>query len=283
MLINYWWAILIGLILIIIVVFFIGNLQMNKRISREKNILMDGLNKNQEDTELIVEDDIKELPLVVQKWLKEVGVLGQKKIKAVTLSQKGKMKLNPDQKEWYEPEAEQDIRVDRPGYLWQVDIPMFKILNIKGRDLFNNGEGAMEIRIASLIPVVNEKNNKKINESSMHRFLMEIPWYPTAAIEDYIHWEEINSNIAKATLTYQDISVESDFYFNEDGSLKKIESLRYKETDEDAKRIPCIGEIKGFTEVDGLKIPNLIDITWMIDQKPFTWYKLESYNISFVR
>lgn len=280
---NYWWAILIGLILMIIIVIFFGNVQMNKNISREINILMEGVNNNQENDELIDEDDLKELPFSVQNWLKDVGILGQKKIKAVTLSQKGKMKLNPDQKNWYEAEAEQHIRVDIPGYLWQVNIPMFKILNIKGRDLFINGEGAMEIRIASLIPVVNENGNKKIDESSLHRFLMELPWYPTAAIEDYISWEEVSGETAKATMNYKGMSVEAKFYFSENGNLKKIESIRYKETDKDAKRIPCIGEIKGYTMVEGLKIPNIIDITWLIDKESFTWYKLENYNMNFVR
>ena len=284
-LINYWWMIIIGLILLVFLAFFMGNLQMNKKISREEKLLMKKSNNiiNPNKSALITEDDLEDLPVPVKKWLKNVGVIGQERIIKVTFSQKGKMKLNKDQDKWLKPKAKQIVSVDKPGYLWQVDIPMFPLINTRGRDFFYNGEGFMEIRIGSLIPVVDVNNNEKINESSLHRFLMELPWYPTAALEKYITWEEINKKSAKAILSYQGISVESIFYFEEDGKLTKIESLRYKENNEDAKRIPCFGEIREYTTVEGIEIPNLIDVTWIIDQEPFTWYKLENYNINFIR
>ena len=193
------------------------------------------------------------------------------------------MKLDPRQKNCLEPSAKQYIRVDKPGYLWHVDLPMLPLINTKGRDFFYNGKSSMEIRIGSLIPVVNINNNAKVNESSLHRFLLELPCYPTAALEDYIRWEKINTQSAKAILSYYGISVEATFYFEEDGKLKRIESLRYRENDQEAKRIPCIGKIKGYINVEGLKIPNLIDVTWVIDGQDFTWYKLENFAINIER
>jgi len=280
LIINYWWAMLIILVVVIIIAFIIGNIQMNRKIVNELELLMKSTNESNNRNK-IVEEELESLPLPVKKWLENVGVVGKEKIAKVTFSQRGKMKLNPDQKDWFEPEAKQYIRVDEPGYLWKVNLPMLPIINTKGRDLFYKGEGSMEIRIGSLIPVVNVSNNKKINESALHRFLLELPWYPTAALEEYITWEAINENSAKASLTYEGMAVDATFYFTEDDNLKRIESLRYKDSDEDAERIPCIGEIQGHKNIEGLKIPHLIDVTWIMDGKRFTWYKIENYDIKF--
>lgn len=281
---NYWWVILTSIIVFIIIAFIFGNLHMNRRISKEVELLM-GLSEEKNEkigSKLIKNEDLEKLPNPVEKWLKSTGIVGQKRIRAVSFSQTGKMRLDPNQDNWMEPVAKQYVRVDKPGYLWHVDLPMLPLINTRGRDLFYEGEGSMEIRIGSLIPVVNVKNNDKINESSLHRFLLELPWYPTAALEEYMTWEEIDKQSARGILSYNGISVEAIFYFNEDSSLVKIESLRYKENDEDAERIPCIGDIKGHTVVDGLKIPNRIDITWIIDGEPFTWYRLENFDIYFL-
>ncbi|WP_018248375.1 DUF6920 family protein [Orenia marismortui] len=282
---NYWWGILIGILLLIILAFIIANLQMRWKISREVELLMNVSEQKKEEKEsrLIIEKDLEILPKPVKKWLKYVGVVGQEKIRTVTFSQRGKMRLDPKQEKWVEAKAKQYVRVDEPGYLWHVDLPMIPVVHIKGRDLFYEGKASIEIRIGSLIPVVNVGSNKKVNESSLHRFLLELPWYPTAAIENYITWEALNKQSAKAILSYRGISVEAIFYFKEDGELSRIESLRYKESDKEAERIPCIGEIKGQIIVDGLKIPHRIDVTWIIDGKAFTWYKLENFDIHMDR
>ena len=281
LLINYWWVILIAIPILIILAVIIGNLQFKRKIARERELLMRSF--QQEESTVIRKEDLVNLPAPVKKWLKSVGVVGQERIKAVTFSQRGKMKLKPEQEDWINAEAKQYVRVDEPGYLWQVNLPMPPIIHTKGRDLFYQGKGLMEIRIGSLISVVKVGNNPKINESALHRFLLELMWYPTAALEDYITWEAIGQRSAKAVLSYAGMSVEATFYFEEDGKLTKIEAMRYKESDADAERLPCVGEIKGYINVDGLKIPHLIDVTWVIDGENFTWYQLKNHAFKFER
>ena len=278
---NYRWVIILGIIMIIVVVFIIGVLQMNRKIAKEIDMLMSS-SENREAT-IIEEKDLEELPEPVQKWLKTTGVVGKERVQAMNFSQRGKMKLKPEQEKWMEPSAKQYVRVDEPGYLWHVDLPMIPLINTKGRDLFYEGKGSMEIRIGSLIPVVNEKPNDQLNESSLHRFLLELPWYPTAALEEYMTWEEIDHKSARAVLSYEGITVDAIFYFDETGHLIKQEALRYKENHAEAEKIPCIGEVKGYTSVEGMKIPNQFHVTWIIDDEPFTWYKLENYDIVIKR
>jgi len=277
----YWWVIILGFIGIVVIAFMLGNLHMNRKIMKEIDLLM--VSSEKEESSIIEEKDLEGLPEPVQKWLRISGVVGQKKIRAISFSQRGEMRLDPEKEKWMKPVAKQYVRVDKPGYVWHVDLPIIPLINTKGRDLFYEGRGSMEIRIGSLIPVVNEKENGKLNESSLHRFLLELPWYPTAALEEYMKWEEIDNKSAKGILSYGGVTVETIFYFDETGHLTKQEALRYKENHADAERVPCIGEVKGYTAVEGMKIPNRFHVTWVIDDKPFTWYKLENYDIRIER
>lgn len=61
----------------------------------------------------------------------------------------------------------------------------------------------------------------------------------------------------------------------------KVESLRYKDNSTDAEKIPCSGEIIEIVEVNGIKIPSKIDVTWVTKGEQFTWYQTENFNFAF--
>lgn len=68
----------------------------------------------------------------------------------------------------------------------------------------------MEIKALSLIPVVNS-TGKEIDQGTMGRFLAEIVWFPSAALNNYIQWEELGNYSAKAILNYGDLSASGIF------------------------------------------------------------------------
>jgi len=278
LIIDYWWLVLISFVLFIIIAFIIGNIRLKKRITSEIDEIMDKETILSENLNTIKAEDLEGLPVVVRKWLTSVGVIGQERVRFIKFSQRGQMKLNQDQEEWINAKAKQYVRLHEPAFLWHVDLPMLPMINTKGRDHFINGKASMQVYIGSLIPVVNVKNNEKTNESSLSRFLLELPLYPTAALEEYIIWEGTDELSAKAILSYNNMTVEAIFCFDEKSKLRRIEALRYKENDEKAKRIPCFGEIKAYETFGGMKIPSKIDITWLLNDGEYTWYKLEIYD-----
>jgi hypothetical protein len=230
---------------------------------------------------MITEKDLEKLPEPVKKWLVNTGVLGKKRIKSVNLSQNGMMKLNPKQKKWYSSEAKQYIRVDEPEFKWNVKVSMAPLINVYGEDIFRIGKGELKMNLFSLIPIVHVKDNHKTNESSLNRFLLELPWYPTAALEDYLEWKSIDNESALCNIKYKDLEANGTFHFDSEGNLLKVESMRYKDNTPDAEKIPCIGEIKEMIEVGGIKIPSKIDVTWVTEGEKFTWYKTENFNFVF--
>ncbi|MGI6649622.1 MAG: DUF6544 family protein [Bacillota bacterium] len=228
---------------------------------------------------IITEEMIKNLPNPVQRWLINSGVIGKEQIQTVYLKQKGFMKLKPEQKDWIEAEAEEYFTIDQPVFIWRVKSSMMG-LPVVGRDLFREGQGEMQIRLAGIIPVVNVANNPKINESALQRYLGEIIWFPTAALSSYIKWEPINEYSAKATMSYGGTTGSAVFYFNEQGEMTKFVAPRYKEiTDEEPTE--WVATVKETQIINGIKLPTKLEATWMLDTGEFTWYKFEIADVRY--
>lgn len=262
-----------NLIIMIFAIFIFSAWNFNTQIDKELDSIL--LQAKGGDRKIVNEQMLAPLPSSVQKWLKQSGVVGREEIQTAHFKQKGQMKLQPDQKGWAPAKVDQYVTTISPGFLWKVNMKMYSVLDIAGRDKFQQGNAAMTIKIGSLFPVVNTTNNEKTNQSTMQRFLMELPWYPSAALSPYITWEEVDENTAIATMNYQGVEGSATFYFNQAGEFLKVSAMRYKDSDEKAKLVECIGEAKAYRVVDGIRIPTKMNVTWILDDGPFTWYKLE--------
>ncbi|RKQ29698.1 hypothetical protein D8M06_17105 [Oceanobacillus halophilus] len=266
---------------IILVVLIIGSAAWNMNNQVKSEIQEMYQQQKSTEREVVSEAMLKDLPIPVQTWLQQIGVVGTEKIQTVSFKQKGQMKLKPDQEKWSSAEAEQYITVNDPGFVWKVNMKMMPIIPVSGIDVFKNGTGEMTMKIASVIPVVKVAENEKVNQSSLQRYLLELPWYPTAALHPSITWESIDETTAKATMEYGGTTGTATYFFDITGDLLKVSAMRYKDHDETAQLIECIGEVKNYGRVNGIKIPIEMDVSWVLDEGVFTWYKLEIYDVTF--
>ncbi|GGM40614.1 hypothetical protein GCM10011351_28520 [Paraliobacillus quinghaiensis] len=257
-----------------------GGWSFNLQTNNDFQMLQSKVNRV-DNKQVITEEMVEVVPLPVQKWLKNVGVVGKEKINTVSLKQKGLMKLKPSQEKWTTAEAEQYITVEEPGFIWNVNMRVNPFMHVVGRDLYIDGKSDMTIKLASLISVANVSDNWKANESTLQRYLLEMPWYPSAALSSYITWKSIDQYSAKATMTHQGVTGSATFYFKENGDLEKITALRFKDTDENAERLECIGEIIEQTVVDGITIPIKLNVSWMLEEGKYTWYKIDVFDVKF--
>ncbi len=267
------------IVALIIIIEIIATLVINNKIDKEIQQMKSEVIISADEE--ITFDDINNLPEPIQKWLISINVVGGGRYKHISFSQKGKMYLSPEQSKPYKSKAKQYIRIDQPSFLWTVDVNILPFLNIKGIDNFSSGIGSMKMLLASVFPVVNEKDNYKLNESSLSRFLLELPWYPNAALENYITWHKLDSYSAKATINYKNMQSEVIYYFDENYNLVKMEGLRFKETKGNSLRILCIGEVVDSKIVNGIRIPNKINVSWLENDKKFTWYEIENYDFNY--
>ncbi|MCK9450388.1 MAG: hypothetical protein M0Q90_01750 [Bacteroidales bacterium] len=232
------------------------------------------------ETSKVTPEQLAELPVPVAKWLKVSGLVGKEKIHSVWLKQKAKMKMKPEQENWNDAIAEQVFSIQNPAFVWKVNLNMTPFINIAGRDKFVDGKGEMQIKLFSLLNIVNEKGIK-MNEGSLQRFLGEIVWFPSAALSPFISWESIDSNTAKATMEYKGTKGSGTFYFNEKGDFVRYSALRFKGNEADAKRYEWIIDVSEHAVVNEVKIPVKMTATWKLDEGDWTWLDLEITDIKY--
>ncbi|WP_422122469.1 DUF6920 family protein [Planococcus sp. X10-3] len=221
------------------------------------------------------------LPSAVKNWLHAIGAVGREPIHSIRLKQTGTIKLKPEQREWTASESEQITHTDPPAFRWDVKMKLAPGIYVTGKDSFEQGKGSMRIKLGGIMPISKTMENEKTDQSSLQRYLMELAWYPTAAVGPYISWEAEDDYTAIATLKYAGLKGSATFYFDEQYELLKVEAWRYKESDDDSRLVLCTGAIKEQQWVDGLKIPVEIEISWLLEHGPFTWYRFRASDIRF--
>lgn len=228
------------------------------------------------------ESDLSNLPEPVKKWLKNSGVMGKPFISYGKVTQIAEMQMKPEQDNWMTATAIQYTTINNPAFIWSIDVKMNSLLSFQGRDKFDDGKGEMLIKLNSVFNIVNE-HGEKLDEGTLQRYLGEMVWFPSLALSPYITWEQIDENTSRATMTYKGTSASGTFYFNSNGDITKFSALRYKGNETDAKRHNWEMNILGYKTFEGIKVPAKMTSTWKLDDKDWTWLKMEVTDIKYIK
>jgi len=87
------------------------------------------------------------------------------------------------------------------------------------------------------------------------RYLGEIVWVPSAALSDYITWEEMDSTTARATMSYGGITASGIFKFDENGAFVSFEADRYYYRKEGSTLEKWVITAKKNKEFEGIRVP----------------------------
>lgn len=265
------------LILAVILISY-GNFTFQNMVSKERAGILTQV--GQAEPGIFTKNDLDGLPAPVQQWLNASGAVGKEHIYAARSEQNIRMKLDPDQQEWYQAKALQYTTLTPPAFIWTVDVHMNQLVQFNGRDKFTEGKGAMLIKLNSLIKVVNE-HGEKLDEGTIQRFLGEMVWYPSLAVSPHIVWKSISKHKAKATMTYQGTSGSGTFSFNDDGEMIEFSAMRFKDNVSGAKRYEWLLTIDDYSVFEGIKVPSRMQATWKLDEGDWTWLKLEIADLQY--
>ena len=279
---NYWSDAKFGTIANLIILFatIIGYSSFNfkEKIKGERKTLFENSQlKNQEN---ITEKELLDLPPVVQKWFINSGVMGKKLISNVHLVQELQLKLKPEQTGWNNGTAQQYFTIQPPAFNWNITTKMNSILSVVGRDKFEDGKGEMLIKLLSLIPVANAKNNEKVNQATLQRYLAEIVWFPSAALSQYIEWEPIDEYSARATMEYKGAKGSGEFHFDKSGNFEKFVAMRYQDSNSINPTEWTVIATRT-EERNGIKIPVECEASWKLESGTWTWLKLKITDIQY--
>lgn len=268
---------IINLIILLVSIPALGSFYFQKKTEKEVKELVQ---PNEETGGIITKEDIKALPDMVQKWMKNSGVIGKPRVHVLRLKQEGRMKTKPEGN-WMPFMAQQYFNVKDPGFIWTTRVESGFPIYLDGRDKLLYGKGEMLIKLLSLFPVVNERDNSKIDSGTAQRFLAEISWFPSAALNENITWEELKDNLVRANLDLYGNKVSGVFKFSEHGEPISFETQRFYGGKVNSKKETWIIEMLSFKEFSGYKIPNKCKLTWKLPDGDFTWLELEVTEIDY--
>lgn len=269
-----------NIIILIMTIVGYGTWSFNNMVSRELPSLLPG---SQVSAETVTEEKLSALPPVVEKWMRRSNVVGKSLIQTVFLKQTGQMRTSPEGS-WMPFSAEQFFRVDKPGFLWKVDVNANPFMFMAGRDKYENGSGHMMIKVMSLVPVVDVKG-KEIDQGTMLRFLAEATWFPTFALSSYIKWEQLNSLSARATMNYRGVEASGIYKFNSEGDLTGFEAMRYYYRNEGSTLEKWVITIDpdGYKEFQGIRVAAKSSVTWKLKEGDYKWLNVEVTEMEYNR
>lgn len=210
-------------------------------------------------SQTLTEEAIRDLPEAVKNWLRRSGAIGKPFQSLGKVVQRAEMQMKPGQ-DWMRASALQYTAIDRPGFIWTVEVPMHALLGFRGRDKFENGKGEMLIKLNSLVNVVNAQGDK-LDEGSLQRYLGEMVWFPSLALSPYVRWEAIDNTSAKATMSLNGTEGSGTFYFDENGDVKRFVALRFQGNEDDAPRREWVMEIEDYWVFEGIRVPTKMTAT----------------------
>lgn len=265
-----------NIIALVGIVLAYGSWDFNAMVKKE---LAAFFSKEEPAKTVLTKEMLAPLPPVVQKWLERSGTVGKEIVRTVHLKQTGEMKTKPDGN-WIPFGAEQWNTTNPPGFIWTTEIKAAPGMTLAGRDKYVDGRGNMLIKLLSLFPVADAKG-PETDQGAMLRNLAEICWFPSAALSEYIRWEQLDTLTAQATMTNGGITASGIFRFNADGDMTSFEAKRYYDRKEGATLEDWLVVNKGYRDFDGVRIPNKSEITWKLKDGDFTWLKLEITDIQY--
>ena len=267
-----------NIVIIVVAMPALAAIQFNRVVERESRALLKDIPARNQI--IITKEMLKDLPAVVQKWLIHSGVVGKEKIRFIRLKQTGRMRTSKDGK-WMPLNAVQYFTVDKPQFVWQASVKMMPGIYLSGLDKFIDGEGYMQIKALSLFNVANTSRDPKMNAATMIRYLAETTWFPTAALNEYMKWEAIDSSSAKVSMTYKDISVSGIINFDENGDLSSFVADRYMGDGPTASLEKWVVDITGYKDFHGFRIPYKSRVTWKLKDGDFNWADMELTDLEF--
>jgi len=207
-------------------------------------------------------DQLEGLPKPVQRYFRHVLPEGQPYISYVRLKHNGWFKTGKDKKAM-DIKGKQYFTAEQPGFIWEGKTSMFT-----ARDMYLDGKGSLTVHLFSLIRIAHEKG-PRIDQGELLRWLGESVWFPTNLLpNEHLKWLPINDHQARLNFKYQDLSVYYIVTFNEANEIEKMETERYMG---DEGLMPWVGRVSEYQEVEGVKVPSVIEASWMLEDGKYTY------------
>jgi hypothetical protein len=221
--------------------------------------------------------ELEKLPPPVRRWLEASGVVGRPRASTARLKQRGEFRTAPD-KPWMPVVAEQYYSVDPPGFVWRVNARMMRVLPLAGRDRHADGHGDFLIKAASLVTVAHGVG-PEVDQATLLRYLGEIVWFPSGALDKSITWEAIDARSARATISHAGVTATAVFEFDERGRLTKQTADRYMSSGGASRLEKWVIPVTEWRKVRGVELPVRGNAIWKLAGGDFDYFRWEILDV----
>jgi hypothetical protein len=193
------------------------------------------------------------LPVPVVRYFRRTLTEGQPIIRSARIAQSGEFRRAKDA--WSPFEATQHFSAEPPGFVWDATVRMSSPMRVRVRDAYVGGDGTMQAKLLSLVPLVDQSDRLELNSGALQRYLAEAVWIPTALLPGQgVKWSAIDDTRALATLTDSGTAVSLEFDFNNAGEITGVFTPgRYREVDGKYELTPWQGHFRNYKERDGMR------------------------------
>jgi hypothetical protein len=225
----------------------------------------------QAKSEIITEADLAPLPEPVQRYLRYAQVLGKPRVKCAKVRQTGRMRTSPTQS-WMPVEAVQYSTLAGPlSRTWYARVKAGPFTLLTGYDRYDNGAGSMLIRLLSLFPIVDARG-PEVDMSALIIFVNDMVMWPTAFLSDYIHWEPLDTHVARAQVSLHGKQFSAVLRFNDIGELVDfVTEDRYRSVGKASQQTKWSTPLRRYREVNGVCIPSEGDAIWHLPEVEFPY------------
>jgi hypothetical protein len=221
------------------------------------------------------------LPAPVARYFRLVLKEGQPFIRTARIQQQGEFWMKS---KWIPFTAQQYFSATPPGMIWDADMQMNPLLNVRVRDAYVGGQGFMQGKLLALLPVMDEQGNAELKAGAMQRYLAEAVWLPTALLpSENLQWSAIDEQHALATLTDAGLSVSLEFSFNDSSEIIGVYTpgRYYREDGGSYVLKPWAGYHRAYEERGGMRIPLEGGVEWHLPNGRLPYCKLKIIGIEY--
>lgn len=220
-----------------------------------------------ETTPLPTPQSLDSLPRPVLRYLNHALPPPLRGLRLIRYQQRGTMRTNPINQKWMKFTALQVIGPRTTEFLWTARAEIAPLLHVQVMDSFLGGRGSGQVALLSAVPVASDGDTLEMNSGSLHRFLAEAVWYPSALLpSSQLMWAPVDDSRAIATLTRGPVKVSLEFRFSLDNEVTSIYTPgRWGSFDGAYKQVAWEGKFRNYSRRNGVLVPTEGEVGWYTD------------------
>jgi hypothetical protein len=231
-------------------------------------------------SEKITQADLDALPAPVARYVARSGALGKPRIHGFQTDYEGRFRNGFDAP-WMGFHSTQVNVVEPSSRRFLMEASMYG-LPLTGLHRFVGGEARMQIRVASLVEVVNAAGPEMTQAETVTVFNDLCVMAPAALIGAPVQWTVLGEGLVQGKFTRNGVTITAELHFDAEGDLVDfVSGDRYFTADgKETIRMPWRTPVSGYRWFGAVRLPQVGELIW---QRPAGEFKYGEFHLKRVR